>query len=84
MKRTDRHFYFRKVRYKNILFFVVGTFTLCVILLDGDLSVSNYRNFLVYEMTRMTTFIKAKLEQSDDQTNIVKYRAAANITENHI
>ena len=34
--------------------------------------------------TRMTTFIKAKLKKSDDQTNIDKYRVAANITENHI
>ena len=34
--------------------------------------------------TRMTTFIKAKLKNSDDQKNINKYRVAANITENHI
>ena len=32
----------------------------------------------------MTTFIKAKLKKSDDQTNIDKYRLAANITEYHI
>ena len=32
----------------------------------------------------MTTFIKAKLKKSDDQTNIDKYRVTANITENHI
>ena len=32
----------------------------------------------------MTTFIKAKLKKSDDQTNIEKYRVAANITEYHI
>ncbi len=32
----------------------------------------------------MTALIKAKLEKSDDQTNIDKYRAAANITEYHI
>ena len=32
----------------------------------------------------MTTFIKAKLKKSDDQTNIDKYRVAANITEYHI
>ncbi len=31
----------------------------------------------------MTTFIKAKLKKSDDQTNIDKYRVAANITEYH-
>ncbi len=31
--------------------------------------------------TRMTTFIKTKLKISDDQTNIDKYRLAANITE---
>ncbi len=31
--------------------------------------------------TRMTLFIKAKLEKSDD---IVKYRVAANVAENHI
>ena len=32
----------------------------------------------------MTTFIKAKLKKSDDQSNISKYREAANITEYHI
>ena len=31
--------------------------------------------------TRMTTFIKIKFNISDDQTNIDKYRLAANITE---
>ena len=34
--------------------------------------------------TRMITFIKAKLNKSDDQKNIDKYRVAANITELHI
>ena len=34
--------------------------------------------------TRMTTFIKAKLKKSDDQTNIDKYKGAANATEYHI
>ena len=29
----------------------------------------------------MTTFIKTKFKKSDDQTNIDKYRVAANITE---
>ncbi len=32
----------------------------------------------------MTTFIKTKFKISDDQTNIGKYRLAANITEYHI
>ncbi len=32
----------------------------------------------------MTTFIKVKLKKSDDQTKIVKYRVAANISEHHI
>ena len=32
----------------------------------------------------MKTYIKAKLKKSDDQTNIDKYRVAANITEYHI
>ena len=32
----------------------------------------------------MTTFIKAKIKKSDDQTDIDKYRVAANITEYHI
>ncbi len=32
----------------------------------------------------MTKFIKTKLKKSDDQTNIDKYREAANITEYHI
>ena len=35
-------------------------------------------------IARMITFIKAKLKKSDDQTNINKYRVAANITEYHI
>ena len=34
--------------------------------------------------TRMTTFIKTKFKNSDDQTNIDKYRVASNITEYHI
>ncbi len=29
----------------------------------------------------MTTFIKMKLKKSDDETNIDRYRIAANITE---
>ena len=32
----------------------------------------------------MTTFIKTKFKISDNQTNIDKYRLAANITEYHI
>ncbi len=32
----------------------------------------------------MTTFIKAKLKKSDDQTNIDNYRVAAKISEYHI
>ena len=32
----------------------------------------------------MTTFIKAKLNKTDDQTNINKYKVTANITEYHI
>ena len=32
----------------------------------------------------MTTFIKTKMNISDDQTNIDKYRLAANITEYHM
>ncbi len=31
----------------------------------------------------MTTFIKAKLKDSDDRTNIDKYRVSANITESY-
>ena len=31
--------------------------------------------------TGMTTFVKTKFKISDDQTNIGKYRLAANITE---
>ena len=31
----------------------------------------------------MTTFIKAKLKKSDDQTNNEKYRVTANIVEYH-
>ncbi len=37
---------------------------------------------VLYSKTRMTTFIKT--EKSDDQTNIDKYRVAANITGYHI
>ena len=32
----------------------------------------------------MTTFIKAQLKKSDNQTNVDKYRVAVNITEYHI
>ena len=32
----------------------------------------------------MTTFIKTKFNNSNDQTNIDKYRVDANITEHHI
>ncbi len=32
----------------------------------------------------MTTFIKAILEKSDDQSNVEKYRVVANSTEYHI
>ena len=35
-------------------------------------------------MITRITFTKAKLKNSDDQTNIDKYRVAANITEYHI
>ncbi len=38
----------------------------------------------IHAKTRMTTFIKMKFNISDDQTNIDKYRLAANITEYHI
>ena len=34
--------------------------------------------------TRMTIFTKTKFKKSDDQTNIDKYRVAANIKEYHI
>ncbi len=34
--------------------------------------------------TRMTTFIKAKLMELDNQMNIDKFRVTANITEYHI
>ncbi len=34
--------------------------------------------------TRITTFMKTKFRVSDDQTNIDKYRLAANITEYQI
>ncbi len=37
-----------------------------------------------YYKTRITTFIKTKFKISDDQTNVDKYRLAANITEYHI
>ena len=33
---------------------------------------------------KMTTFIKTKLEKSDNQTNIDKYRVVADITENSL
>ena len=39
---------------------------------------------MFYYKTRMKTFIKTKFKISDDQTNINKYRLAANITEYHI
>ena len=34
--------------------------------------------------TRLTKFIKAKFKKLEDQTNIDKYRVAANITEYYI
>ncbi len=34
----------------------------------------------IIEITRIATFIKGKLKKSDDETNIDKYRVAANIT----
>ena len=41
-----------------------------------------YINLIVLtDITRMTTFIKAKLNKSDDQMNIDKFRVAANIRE---
>ncbi len=42
----------------------------------------NFPSFHTY-ITRITTFIKTKFKKSDDQTNIKKYRVAANITEHH-
>ena len=43
-----------------------------------------YINLIVLtDITRMTTFIKAKLNKSDDQMNIDKFRVAANIIEYH-
>ena len=38
----------------------------------------------LFHVTRMSTFIKAKLRKSDPLPNIDKYRVAANITEYHI
>ena len=35
----------------------------------------------LFHVTRMTTFIKTKFKNSDDQKNIDKYRVAENITE---
>ena len=35
--------------------------------------------FSIFKITRMTTFMKAKLKKSDDQTNIEKYRVPENI-----
>ncbi len=35
--------------------------------------------FTKYIQTSMTTFIKKKIKRPDDQTNIVKYKVAANI-----
>ena len=39
---------------------------------------------LIVKQTRMTTLIKTNFKISDDQTNIDKYRLAANIKEYHI
>ena len=39
---------------------------------------------IVIIKTGMTTFIKTKLKKSDNQTNIGKYRVAADIAEYHI
>ena len=40
---------------------------------------SSDSNICDFWKTRMTTFIKTKFKKSDDQTNIEKYRVAANI-----
>ena len=45
-----------------------------------DIKTIEKHSFVVKE-TRMTTFIKTKFNISDDQTDIDKYRLAANITE---
>ncbi len=37
----------------------------------------------IWNKTRMTTLIKTKFKKTEDQTNIDKYRIAANITEYH-
>ena len=42
--------------------------------------IKNLPEWGFWKKTRMTTFIKTKLKISDDQTNIDKYRLAANIT----
>ncbi len=39
---------------------------------------------IISTLTRMTTFIKAKLKKLDAQKIMYKYRVAANITEYHI
>ncbi len=45
----------------------------------GDWSNCKYRR-----ITRMTSFIKGKLRETEEQMNINKYRVAANITEYYI
>ncbi len=50
---------------------------------DDEFFVTDSSKVFMNQM-RMATFIKAKLKQLDDQTNIVKYRVGANITEYHI
>ncbi len=50
----------------------------------ADKQINNKNNIVFVILTRMTTFMKTKFNKSDDQSNIDKYRAAANITIYHI
>ncbi len=59
----------------------------------GKITVNNFpqgmerdieRNLKFKLWTRMTTFLKTKFKKSDDQTNIDKYRVAANFKEYNI
>ncbi len=44
---------------------------------------SGRKKYLLYKVVK-NLFIQAKLNKSDDQTIIDKYRVSANITEHHI
>ena len=82
-KILELHTYILRLALRNILLIMI-----CPIVLGINfqhlIEYDNYIDLNNFIKTRMTTFTKTKFKKSDDQTNIDKYRLAANITEEHI